>query len=207
MDVRKSSVFFTFRCMKRVITVVDYSNNWPAQFNELKEVYVRFAGSIVEGIEHVGSTAIPGLAAKPILDIDLIVAGESQLKLLIPVLASIGYQYAGDLGIPDRYAFKAVSNQSPDDGSGRIWPEHHLYCCIANSISLTNHLLFRDMLRKHPELKDEYGALKKKLAGEVVDDIDRYVEGKSPFIAMVLTQAGITSTAIEDIIKQNKKKS
>lgn len=96
----------------------------------------------------------------------------------------------GDLSIKDRYAFKPVSEWSPDDHSGTIWPKHNLYCCIQGSISLANHLLFRNALRTDPALAQQYGELKKSLA-LATTDIDVYIEGKSAFIARVLQHAGI----------------
>jgi GrpB-like predicted nucleotidyltransferase (UPF0157 family) len=110
----------------------------------------------------------------------------------------------GDLGIKERYAFERISELSPDNGSGKRWPAHHLYCCPKGSLSLKNHLLFRDALRNEPELAKQYGDLKKKLAS-ITDDIDVYVESKSAFIADVLHRAGLSPVQLEAIIAQNKK--
>lgn len=189
--------------MKGNIEIVDYDYNWPQQFQELKVVYSSVLGNDIISIEHIGSTSVPGLAAKPILDIDIVVSDEQQLNKITPLLALLGYQLRGDLGIKDRYAFKQVSELSPNNGSGVLRPNHHLYCCLEGSLSLNNHLLFRDALRDVPLLAKQYGDLKKKLA-LMTDDMDIYVESKSSFIAGVLAQSGISSTQIEDIVAQNK---
>ncbi|MCX2452100.1 GrpB family protein [Pedobacter sp. PLR] len=188
-----------------MIKVVDYNPNWPQEFEALKTVFSNALGDVTDAIEHVGSTSVPGLAAKPILDIDIIVKGETQLHKVIPVMTSLGYQFAGEMGIKDRYAFNAVSNLNPDNRTGTLWPAHHLYCCIAGSLALNNHLLFRDALRDAPELAREYGQLKKRLATET-SDIDTYVSSKSSFIAGDLNKAGLSSDLIKAVVEQNRKK-
>lgn len=187
------------------IKVADYDLQWPEQFKALKSVYMDALAGQNIAIEHVGSTAVPGLAAKPILDIDIFVADEIQLDEVIPVINLLGYQFMGDLGIKDRYAFKPVSESSPDNHTGMPWPKHNLYCCIAGSTSLANHLLFRNVLRIDRALAEQYGELKKSLA-LATTDIDVYIEGKSGFIARVLQQAGIPAEHVADIVNQNKKK-
>src|SRR5262245_51865013 len=91
-------------------------------------------------IEHVGSTAVPGLAAKPIIDMDVVIRSRSDLPAVITRLATLGYQHQGDLGIPDREAFR------PPPGL----PPHHLYVCLAGCAALRNHITLRDHLRSHP---------------------------------------------------------
>ncbi|WP_118973631.1 GrpB family protein [Taibaiella koreensis] len=187
------------------INIMDYDPRWPEQFEQLKSIYSAALENHILSVEHVGSTAVPGLAAKPVLDIDIIVADEARLNKTIPIIALMGYQFMGDQGIKDRYAFRAVSDLSPDMHTGVRWPKHHLYCGIAGSISLSNHLLFRDALRGNVTLAEQYGELKKNLAS-ATGDIDVYVEGKSAFIADVLQKAGLSGNHIQDIIAQNKKK-
>lgn len=190
--------------MKTTINVVDYNPAWPQQFQDLKTIFNNALGDHVI-IEHVGSTAVPGLAAKPILDIDLIIKDEAQLSTIVPIIKALGYQFMGDMGIKDRYAFNSVSELSPDTGIGTLWPKHHLYCCINDSLSLNNHLLFRDALRSDPTVAAKYGELKKKLA-LTTRDMDCYVESKSAFIAETLNQAGLSSDLIKEVIEQNRKK-
>ncbi|MBC8984550.1 GrpB family protein [Pedobacter sp. N36a] len=191
--------------MKPTILVVDYHPSWPKQFEDLKRIFNDALGNLVIAIEHVGSTSVPGLASKPILDIDLIVKEERQLNEVIPILVTLGYQSRGEMGIKGRYAFHAISEFSPEQEENITRPKHHLYCCIEGSLGLNNHLLFRNALRKSPVLITQYGELKKKLAS-LTDDIDHYVESKSAFIASVLTNSGLSSDHIKDVIHQNKKK-
>ncbi|MBN9399259.1 MAG: GrpB family protein ['Candidatus Kapabacteria' thiocyanatum] len=191
--------------MNSAILIEEYDPAWQEQFTRLRDVYASHLGHLVIGIEHVGSTSVPGLAAKPVLDIDLIVTDEGKLGHVIPILEGLGYEYAGDLGIKDRYMFRMPSASVPMTGDGTVWPKHHLYCCIEHSISLTNHLLLRNALRADAELATEYGRVKKGLAAAVTD-IDDYVEGKSAFIAGVLSREGIAEADIEDIAEQNRKK-
>jgi GrpB-like predicted nucleotidyltransferase (UPF0157 family) len=186
------------------ITIEEYNSNWPEAFTALRSVYQSHLGSYVAGIEHVGSTSVEGLAAKPIIDIDLIVEDDQFLKPILTVLENLGYQHMGNLGIPGREAFKRTSGLAPLDGSSRIWPAHHLYVCLANSISLKNHLLFRNYLRSRPAKAKAYGELKKKLAGETPDNIDAYVEGKTAFITGALREMGLDRNALNDITAQNK---
>ncbi len=162
-------------------------------------------GSLLQGIEHIGSTAVAGLAAKPILDIDLIIDHEAVLHEVSVILVNAGYTFLGDQGIRDRYAFRALSVFAPENGSGRAWPVHHLYCCIAGSPALTNHLLLRNALRRDAALRTAYEALKKKLAVSVQGDMAAYVEGKSNFISSLLHREGMAADTIAGIIHQNKK--
>lgn len=191
--------------MESNIRIEEYNPMWKDQYEALKNVYSVYLGNSIQNIEHVGSTAVPNLAAKPILDIDLVIADEGKLQEVIPVLECLGYKYMGDMGIKDRYAFQAISELTPITGFDSIWPGHHLYCCLANSVSLSNHLLLRNALRKDTELAKEYAQLKKKLAN-TVNDIDSYVEGKSDFIAKILLQEGVLISDVGDIGFQNRKK-
>jgi GrpB-like predicted nucleotidyltransferase (UPF0157 family) len=187
------------------IVVADYSPEWPRIFEDLKRVYVVSLGNLILEIHHVGSTSIPGLAAKPVIDIDLVIEDRSILPEVISRLAPLGYEHRGDLGIPDREAFGRVSEQVPLDGSGRIWLKHNLYCCHRGCVPLRNHLALRDYLRTHPEKAHEYGELKKRLAAEVQGDIDLYIERKSSFILGALREMGFGGDDLRSIAEQNKK--
>lgn len=168
------------------IEVVDYDDQWPDQFQALRAVYQRHVGHLVEGIEHVGSTSVPGLAAKPILDIDLIIRSWTVLPPIIDQLSQLGYEHQGNLGIKDREAFRRNDAQVPYDGSGQSWPAHHLYVCLAGGEGLTNHLTLRNFLRSHPDKAQEYAALKHELAARHPYDIEAYVAGKTDFIQAII---------------------
>jgi GrpB-like predicted nucleotidyltransferase (UPF0157 family) len=186
------------------IVIEEYSSGWPLAFAQLQSVYRSRLGSYVAAVEHVGSTSVEGLPAKPVIDIDLIIEDHALLKPVITVLQDLGYQHIGDMGITGREAFKRTSSLTPVDGSSRTWPAHHLYVCTAGNISLKNHLAFRNYLRSHPKEAIAYGLLKKRLAKEYPDNIDAYVEGKTAFIVAALKEMGFDTVALEDITRQNK---
>jgi len=188
------------------LVVSDYSPEWPRSFESLKEIYEHALGDVILDIYHVGSTSVVGLAAKPVIDIDLVIRDRTVLSQVISGLAALGYEHRGDLGIPDREAFGRTSDQVPYDGPRRVWPKHNLYCCHRGCVPLKNHLALRDYLRDHPEKAREYGELKKRFVTEANGDIDRYVELKTPFILGVLWEMGLDRDDLRRIDKQNRKR-
>ena len=188
------------------IVVADYSAEWPQTFECLREVYEASLGDLILGVHHVGSTSVIGLAAKPVIDVDLVIEDRSILPEVISQLARLGYEHLGDLGIPDREAFGRKLDEVPLDGSGRMWPKHNLYCCRCDCVALKNHLLFRDYLRAHSDKAHEYGELKKLLATQANGDIDLYIEKKTPFILDVLQKLGLEPDNLRQIGKQNRRR-
>mgnify|MGYP002777033281 CR=1 FL=1 len=176
----------------RTIQIVDYTPQWAVTFSELKQVLWSKLGNLVRNIEHIGSTSVIGLAAKPIIDLDIIIESNALLPTVISCLQELGYWYEGDKGIKGREAFARKDNDVPDDGTGKIWQNHHLYVCPQDSEALARHLTFRDYLRSHPQEALAYGELKRQLAQQFPHDIDAYLEGKSPFIEEIMQQARIT---------------
>lgn len=163
------------------IEVVDYDPAWPLAFAEIAaRVRVAFPNNSLVGIEHVGSTSVPGLPAKPIVDMDVIIPTRADLPDAIMRLAALGYVHQGDGGIRERESFR-----SPPET-----PRHYLYVCAQDSAELRWQLAFRDYLRAHPEQAAQYAALKRDLAARHVMDIDAYVEGKTAFVEAVLAKAG-----------------
>jgi GrpB-like predicted nucleotidyltransferase (UPF0157 family) len=158
------------------VEVVPFDPAWPATFEVLRERIAPALGELAVGIEHVGSTAVPGLDAKPIVDIDVVIRYADDFTTAAQRLASLGYVHLGDLGIIGREAFRAPAGS----------PRHHLYVCASGSASLQAHLTLRDALRGDPALAAAYGALKRDLAAEFRDDRDSYTEGKTAFIRSVL---------------------
>lgn len=189
---------------KTEILIEDYSPAWALIFRELKSIYQLHLGNLVHDIQHIGSTSVYGLAAKPIIDIDIIIKERKNLNPVIEKLALLGYIHQGNLGITDRDAFKRKSDKTPLDGSLRTWQQHNLYVCPSDSISLKNHLVFRDHLRNNPQKAKEYGELKKRLAFENPNEIDLYVERKTPFIIAILKEAGFDDIALDNITQENK---
>ncbi|QIK72490.1 GrpB family protein [Propioniciclava coleopterorum] len=164
------------------IEVTPPSEQWPVQFAGVAAALTRaLAGVPVVGIEHVGSTSVPGLAAKPILDIDVVVRRED-VAAAIAALAAAGYEHHGDLGVTDREALLA-----PDAD-----PKRNVYVCVAGTLHLRNHLAVRDVLRRRPDLRDRYGAVKLALAADPAMDIETYLDGKSDILREVLGHSDLS---------------
>jgi GrpB-like predicted nucleotidyltransferase (UPF0157 family) len=144
------------------VIVVDYDPAWPARFESLRLGVEAAVRGIAVSIEHVGSTSVPGLAAKPVIDMTVVVASPDDVPAAIERLASIGYRHRGDLGIAGREAFHAPADL----------PDHRLYVCAQGSLALANHLALRDWLRRHQDDARAYCALKRFLAGKFRDDIE-----------------------------------
>ncbi|MCY3506365.1 MAG: GrpB family protein [Chloroflexi bacterium] len=173
--------------MTRTIEIVDYDPAWPDAFTGISQAVAAALGPLALRIEHVGSTAVPGLGAKPIIDIDVVIESPRVLPLVVEALSTLGYTHEGDGGISGREAFR---REVPADGSRQAWPTHHLYVCPRDSEELGRHLRFRDYLRSHPEAAARYEALKRDLAHRYANDIDAYIEGKSAFVERILAVDG-----------------
>jgi len=180
---------------KRHIVVVDYDPAWPRLFDRLRARLWTAVEDVALSVEHVGSTAVPGLAAKPIIDMSIVVRDRADVPLVVARLAPLGYVHRGDLGIEDRDAF-----DSPVD-----LPAHHLYACTRSGLGLENQLAVRDYLRAHPAAAAEYGALKKRLAREFPHDIGGYVVGKTDFVLGILRAAGLPADALLAIERANRR--
>ncbi len=175
------------------IEVVPYNPTWPEQFERVAEtIRPAFAGYPGARIEHVGSTSVPGLAAKPILDIDIIV-DEEQVPAGIAALASLGYAHRGDLGVTGREAFFA-----PDDR-----PRRNVYLCHRGMLNVRNHLAVRDTLRRHPGLRDEYAAVKLELAANPDMEIGTYIARKSAVLQKILAHSDLTPDELRQIHRLN----
>ncbi len=161
------------------IVVVDYDLTWPALFAALRAPVAAALGDLAIEIEHVGSTAVPRLAAKPVIDLDVALPSMSALDAAIERLAPLGYVHKSDQGIPGRAAFD--------------WPprlqRHHLYVCAQDSAEYRRHLLFRDYLRAHPDSAAVYTTLKRHLVTRYCTQREAYTDAKGPFIGDVMARA------------------
>jgi GrpB-like predicted nucleotidyltransferase (UPF0157 family)/GNAT superfamily N-acetyltransferase len=144
--------------------LVPYEPAWPERFAQLRAVYATALEGLFVSIEHVGSTAVPGLLAKPILDIDIVIPTRAALPEVAARLATLGYRHNGDQGIPEREVFKANESTAPYTEPRQIWMSHHLYVCHAESAELRRHVQFRDALRRFPDVRAEYERLKRETA-------------------------------------------
>jgi GrpB-like predicted nucleotidyltransferase (UPF0157 family) len=173
---------------KKPVVVVDYDPAWPAAFARLRDrlagVRDRLAGvlgDLATAIEHVGSTSVPGLAAKPVVDIDVVVPAAADVPEAIRRLAVLGYRHQGDLGIPGREAFRGPP--------GDTLPPHHLYVCPAAGDELRRHLAFRNYLRTHPGAAARYAMVKREGARLYPADRDAYQEHKAAVVRELLERA------------------
>ena len=165
-----------FMRTKHVI-VVPYNYEWSQNFIDIKNELDIILGNLALRIEHVGSTSVEVLSAKPIIDIDVVIKGYSFLKDVINKLDTIGYQYEGNLGIEGREAFSYTGKEH--------LLTHHLYVCTENSRELERHIRFREYLRHHPKIAKEYSRVKEEAARLFPNDIDKYIEYKSPLIEKI----------------------
>ena len=161
------------RGYKRVV-VCPYDSGWVQDFQAIRSELAGALKDLAIGIEHVGSTSVPGLSAKPIIDIDVIIEDTSKLPDVIAALASIGYVHEGNGEIEGREVFGY-------DGKEHL-RKHHLYVCAKDAAELRRHLMFRDYLRSHPEELREYSCVKEEGAKKYPFDIDGYIAYKSPYI-------------------------
>lgn len=170
------------------IDVRPYSSTWPAEFEHVA-AGLRRAVEPVPGarVEHVGSTAVPGLAAKPSLDIDVIVE-KSFVGQAVRLLSPLGYESRGDLGIADRVAMRA-----PDAS-----PARHVYVCAADCLAV------RDILRRDSRLRDEYAAVKLVLAADPGMNMERYLAGKSDVLQRVLSRSDLSEAERAEILRANR---
>ncbi|MBD3946251.1 GrpB family protein [Nocardioides ganghwensis] len=162
-----------------MIEVVDWSPRWAEQYEEVAAVLTRALADVRSArVEHVGSTSVPGLAAKPVLDVDVIVEPED-VPAAVAALESVGYVHRGDLGVTGREAFHA-----PDG------PRRNVYVCTAGTANVRNHLAVRDVLRRRADLREAYDSVKRALAADPGMDIDTYIAGKSAVLQEVLEASG-----------------
>ena len=177
----------------RPLQVVDYDLAWPIEFGRLRADLQHALGSLALRIEHVGSTAVPGLPAKPIIDLDIVIADRALEPEVISRLAELGYLHEGDLGIKDRQAFRP-----PHDLT-----RHHLYVCIEGCLALRNHLAVRDALRTDPKRAAEYGRLKRAWAARDLGAATDYGRAKTAFLLELLRDAGFCADDIASIQAAN----
>lgn len=166
------------------VTVVPYNEAWKSDFEKIRNEIKDVLGDLILGIEHVGSTSVEGLSAKPCIDIDLIIEDYGIFDAVACKLETIGYIHEGNLGIKDREAFH-YSNKPH-------LQKHHLYVCPQHSEELHRHITFRNFLRSHPEAAKKYGSVKETAAKLFPNDIDKYIEYKSPCIAELYKMCGLT---------------
>jgi len=162
------------------VELVEYDPAWPEQFAEERDRIAAAVGPAALVIEHIGSTAVAGMPAKPIIDIMVGVADIERSGQAVAALIDLGYDYAPEFesDIPERrYFYRGIPHT------------HHVHMVEQTSDFFGQHLAFRDHLRAHPEAAAEYARLKRGLAARFRNDRDAYTEGKRSFVETVVEAA------------------
>jgi GrpB-like predicted nucleotidyltransferase (UPF0157 family) len=172
------------------VTLVEkYNPEWPQRFEEIKAFLGDKIAKACIRIEHVGSTSIPGMIAKPIIDIIIVIEPGSFLRMK-RLLEKLGYYHRGDQGQKDREVFRLTDESS--------LPIHHLYVCPKDNIDLKQETAFRDYMKKHKKDRERLGFLKWSLAEKFNNDRQLYIDGKDPMVKE------ITKKALEYVAKKRE---
>jgi GrpB-like predicted nucleotidyltransferase (UPF0157 family) len=163
---------------KGVVALLPYTLAWKRLFEEEQAILQANLGNHILEIQHIGSTSIPGMVAKPIIDIAIAVRDFEGAKVCIDPIEHLGYQYRGEFGIPRRHYFVK--------GDPRT---HHIHMLEITSQDWKNQLFFRDYLTRHPQSARDYANLKIEMAQRFPKDRESYLEAKAPFIQSVLQLA------------------
>ncbi len=156
----------------RNIQVIPYRPQWVTLFEQEAEKIRKALRGLPADIYHIGSTAVPGLAAKPVIDILITLQNVADIDLCNSEFEALSYECKGEFGIPERRFFmKGGNNRS-----------HHIHAFTHTSPEVTRHLALRDYLIAHPAIAAEYGSLKMSVAHTCNNDIERYCDGKNDFI-------------------------
>lgn len=165
--------------MVRKMTIVKYSADWPNQYKCELAVLGDVLGDEIVHAHHIGSTSVPGLAAKPVIDILLEVRSVERLDAQREAMEGLGYQAKGEFGIPGRRYY-------PKGGDARTY---HVHAFVAGDSHVEQHLAFRNYLRAHPAVAAEYAAVKRAAAAAHETDPEGYVSFKQSFIQRTVSLA------------------
>jgi GrpB-like predicted nucleotidyltransferase (UPF0157 family) len=166
--------------------VVEYDPRWPLWFDEIRARLTPYLSGLPHHIEHVGSTAVPGLAAKPIIDVDIVVPTADLVPAVVAALVTAGYQHEGDQGIPGREAFVL-----PPDAVRY----HHLYLVVEGNKPHRDHILLRDHLWTNPADRERYAVRKRELVYLLTTDRSAYVDGKAALVEELIARAAYSQPA------------
>ncbi|WP_418936670.1 GrpB family protein [Paenibacillus chitinolyticus] len=162
------------------VRIVPYDPAWKTAFESIRAELDRHIGDLVLAIEHVGSTSVEGLGAKPVIDIDVVMDSYEVFPAIVERLGKAGFRHEGNLGVEGREAFK----RTYEDG----FMAYHLYVCPKDGRGYLEHIAFRDYLRAHPAARKRYQRLKEDLAAEFRYDRDTYCEKKTGFVRDILNK-------------------
>ncbi|MCA9123909.1 MAG: GrpB family protein [Planctomycetaceae bacterium] len=163
--------------MPMEVLVLPYDPAWADMFHAESQLILSALGENSIAAHHIGSTAIPGVVAKPVIDMLIVVADIEAVDRCSENMEAIGYEVMGEFGIPSRRYFRK------DNDTGKR--THHVHVFADGSNHIVRHLAFRDFMKAHPEWATRYSDLKLKLVAANPDSIERYMEGKDGFIKQV----------------------
>lgn len=163
-----------------IVQVVDYCEQWPAEYEKEAAQIKRILGGELVAIHHIGSTAVKGLAAKPVIDIMPVVRNIAMVDGRQAAFEALGYECMGEFGIPGRRYFRK--------GGEHRTHQIHIFES-SNQKDIVRHLAVRDYLRAHPEQTRAYGELKRSLAQKYPEDIESYCDGKDAFVKQMEKEA------------------
>ena len=156
----------------RQVIVTPYQSSWPEAFQQEKEQLETIFGDRLLAVHHIGSTSVPGLSAKPILDILPVVDSLDGIEAFDAAMEQIGYEAKGEFGMSGRrYYRKGGDNRT-----------HHIHLYADGNPEIIRHVVFRDYLRQHPEEVEAYSTIKERLAHQYPEDISAYIAGKDSFV-------------------------
>ncbi len=177
----------------QTMLIQEYKESWIADFNQIRQIIDEALIDLKVSIEHVGSTSIPALAAKPIIDIDIVFAKNVEFDEIRLGLERIGYIHAGNQGIAEREVFKRSKTAQTHQILDFI--AHHLYVCPIESKELQRHILFRDYLMANKDARVEYQNMKYEIAADANQDRKKYAQLKevkaANFINSIIEKAKI----------------
>jgi GrpB-like predicted nucleotidyltransferase (UPF0157 family) len=172
----------------RKVEVVPYDSRWPEEFQVESKQVKDALGENVAAIHHIGSTAIPGTYAKPIIDMLVEVKDLAIIDVQNNSMESLGYEAMGEFGIPDRRFFRKNNPAGVRT--------HHIHSFLLDSAQIQRHVAFRDYMIAYLEDSQAYGELKRRLAIEYPTNIDGYMDGKDEFIKEIDERAAKWYTSV-----------
>lgn len=188
------------------VAIEPYDPDWPLKFREIQAQLFDILNKVdVISIEHVGSTSIPSLMAKPVLDIDIIIP-ISSLEAARSALKGANYYDCGEMNVPGRFAFRQPGYGKLDaaHGKGRNGElRYNTYLMIQGCVALRNHLDAKRVLLENQDLREEYSSVKTKLKETEFENIGQYASGKTDILCKILRTAGWSEEDLDPVIKAN----
>ena len=166
--------------IENTLILLPYNPEWKDEFDKLKSFFTESIGEYIIGVEHIGSTSIEGLIAKPIIDLDIVIDSYDVFPEIVSKLGELGFVHRGDLGIKDREAFKRKADDE--------FMNYHMYVCPKDSKAHLEHIKFRDYLRTNSNVTEAYALLKKKAIEDCEGNRETYTNLKSDFVNGVLKE-------------------